>query len=186
MGFFFCTWWGVGDLYHIVSLYQHFFYEIPWCSTFMKCNYSATHTSLVYHMKNVFMVFPLVAHVKCKEYTIFSFPGTGTYCFCLRHCMSYCTPALSEYELLEETTVKLMFRHHGHTYRFRIALVKFNQPCHKISQARMIARQEDVTVIIVLFAADWVPWISHSQWEGEYACCTKHLAAIYTTGYFDV
>lgn len=47
-----------------------------------------------------------------------------------------------------------MFGHHGYTYRFCVALVKFNQPCHKISQARMIARQEDVTVIIVLFTAD--------------------------------
>lgn len=50
----------------------------------------------------------------------------------------------------------------------------------------MIARQEDVTVIIVLFAADGVPRISCSQREGKYACCTKHLAAIYTTGYLDV
>lgn len=47
-----------------------------------------------------------------------------------------------------------MLRHHSDAYRFCVALVKFNQPCHKISQARMIARQEDVTVIIVLFAAD--------------------------------
>lgn len=31
----------------------------------------------------------------------------------------------------------------------------------------MIARQEDVTVIIVLFAADWVPRISRSQQEAR-------------------
>ena len=31
----------------------------------------------------------------------------------------------------------------------------------------MIARQEDVAVIIVLFAADWVPRISRSQQEAR-------------------
>lgn len=41
------------DLYQIVSVYQHFIYETPSCSTLMKCNYAAARTSLVYHMKNV-------------------------------------------------------------------------------------------------------------------------------------
>lgn len=51
--------WRCGaDLYQTVSVYQHFIYETPLCSPFMKCNYTATHTFLVYHMKNVFIVFP--------------------------------------------------------------------------------------------------------------------------------
>lgn len=54
----FCFLFALADLYQIVSVYQHFIYKAPLCSTFMKCNYSVTLTPPVYHMKNVFIVFP--------------------------------------------------------------------------------------------------------------------------------
>lgn len=54
----FCTWRCAVDLYQIVNVYQHFIHETPLCSTFMICNYSAAHTFLLYHMKNVFVVSP--------------------------------------------------------------------------------------------------------------------------------
>lgn len=53
--FSFCTWRSGADLYQIVFINISSIKLL--CSTFMKCNYSATYTSLVYHMKNVFIVF---------------------------------------------------------------------------------------------------------------------------------